>query len=145
RQFSFPDASGKRIDVPMAWREVRQILRFGETNFVCGVEPWQVIQGKPILLGWERSGPVNQIAISPEGELYAVSSRGLFRQSAGGWERIQVVDDGGRAWAVTNVLGVAFDSKRQLWFASKAGVGCLAADGWKFYEGKDGLPWNDFT
>jgi len=146
RQFSFADASGRRIDVPIPWREVRQLLRFGATNFVSGVEPWQVIQDKPILLRWERSmGQVNQIAISPDGQLHVASSGGLFRQSAGGWERIEIVDDGGRAWAVTNVLGVTFDSKEQLWFASKAGVGCLSGGRWKFYEGKDGLPWADFT
>jgi hypothetical protein len=40
---------------------------------------------------------------------------------------------------------VAFDSKGQLWFAVKAGVGCRSARGWRFFEGKDGLPWNDFT
>jgi hypothetical protein len=40
---------------------------------------------------------------------------------------------------------VAFESAGQLWFATKAGVACLAASGWKFFEGKDGLPWTDFT
>ena len=43
------------------------------------------------------------------------------------------------------VLGVTFDSKGRLWFATRAGVGCRQAEGWKFYEGKNGLPWNDFT
>jgi ligand-binding sensor domain-containing protein len=51
----------------------------------------------------------------------------------------------GRAWGFKDVLGVAFDSKGQLWFASTRRVGCQTVDGWKFYEGKDGLPWNDFT
>jgi len=145
-RFAFPDASGKRIEALAHWLEIRQIVRFGVTNFISGVEPLMIVQDKPISLGWERSmGQVNQIAISPEGRLHVASSGGLFRQRADRWERIEIVDDGGRAWAVTNVLGVAFDSKRQLWFASKAGVGCLTAGGWKFYEGKDGLPWADFT
>ena len=61
------------------------------------------------------------------------------------WQQVQILDDGGRAWAVGDVPGVAFDSKGRLWFATKAGVGCQTAEGWRFYEGKDGLPWNDFT
>src|SRR6185436_5965833 len=88
---------------------------------------------------------VNQVAVSPSGVLHVASSRGLFQQEQRGWRRIELVDDGGRAWGFKDVLGVAFDSKGQLWFASRAGVGCQTVDGWKFYEGKDGLPWNDFT
>jgi hypothetical protein len=56
-----------------------------------------------------------------------------------------VTDGLGRLWAAEEALGVAFDTHGQLWFASKAGVGCQHRDGWVFYEGKDGLPWNDFT
>ncbi|MEY2775837.1 MAG: hypothetical protein RL218_1062, partial [Actinomycetota bacterium] len=43
------------------------------------------------------------------------------------------------------VLGVAEDASGQLWFASKAGVGCRTPKGWRLFEGKDGLPWNEFT
>ena len=57
------------------------------------------------------------------------------------------VDDGlGRRWATQDVRGVAYDADGGLWFATMAGVGRRDADGnWHFYEGKDGLPYNDFT
>ena len=70
---------------------------------------------------------------------------GLWALQGKDWQQVQIRDGGGRAWAVGDVPGVAFDSKGQLWFATKAGVGCQTAEGWRFYEGKDGLPWNDFT
>src|SRR6266571_1435836 len=101
-RFAFPDASGKRIEALAHWLEIRQIVRFGVTNFISGVEPLMIVQDKPISLGWERSmGQVNQIAISPEGRLHVASSGGLFRRNAGRWARIAILDDGGRAWAVT--------------------------------------------
>jgi hypothetical protein len=88
---------------------------------------------------------VNQIALSPEGVLYVAASDGLFRQRERGWEPLSILDKGGRAWAVKDVLGVGFDSKGQLWFATMAGVGRRGGSGWEFFEGKDGLPWNEFT
>ena len=51
----------------------------------------------------------------------------------------------GARWGTSDVRGVAFDSKGQLWFATLAGAACRTADGWKFYTGRDGLPYNDFT
>ena len=88
---------------------------------------------------------VNQIDISASGVLVVASSEGLMEQQLQTWARLQVLDREGRAWGVKDALGVAFDPQGRLWFASRAGVGCRAAEGWKFYEGKDGLPWNDFT
>jgi hypothetical protein len=96
-------------------------------------------------LGQPKNAALNQLALSPEGRLYAASSAGLFQRGVSGWDPIEVLDSPGRAWAVKDVLGVAFDSKGQLWFATKAGVGLKAGETWRFFEGKDGLPWNDFT
>ncbi len=79
------------------------------------------------------------------GVLHVASSSGLRKLAGTTWQPVEIKDGRGRAWGVGDVLGVAFDSKGRLWFAAKAGVGCETPDGWRFYEGKDGLPWNDFT
>jgi hypothetical protein len=102
-------------------------------------------QAHPV--GWPSHYRVNQIALRADGVLFVASSHGLFhfRPHQKDWEQLAVADGFGRAWAVEDVLGVAFDSRGRLWFASKAGAGCQTQDGWKFYEGEDGLPWNDFT
>lgn len=57
----------------------------------------------------------------------------------------QVVDELGRVWPKEIVLAAARDSTGKIWAASKAGVARQTESGWKVYEGKDGLPWNDFT
>ena len=145
-RFVFRNHSGKRVETSVPWREVLQFVPFGATNFIAGPETLLAVEGKPISLRWPRdNGHIHQIAISPEGQLHVAADRGLFRRIGEVWKRLEIVDDGGRAWAATNVLGVAFDSNRQLWFGSKAGAGCLTPNGWKFYQGKDGLPWSDFT
>ena len=144
-QFAFADARGQRAEVRVPWRDVRQVVRFGTTNFISAGELFAAVGGKLISLGWDRGMLVNQIAASGDGALYVASRGGLFQQRGHDWQRIEVVDSGGRAWAAKDVLAVGFDSKGQLWFGSKAGVGCRTPEGWKFYEGKDGLPWADFT
>jgi hypothetical protein len=144
-QFSFATKAGQREEAPVPWREVKQLLRFGSTNFISAAELFAVNQGKRIDLPSAQGARVNQIAISPDGILHVASSAGLHWLSGDRWQRVEIIDNVGRAWGVKDVLGVSFDSKGQLWFASKAGVGCRRAEGWKFFEGKDGLPWNDFT
>ncbi len=146
-QFVFADSKGQPVRAPLPWREVRQLLRAGTTNFaasaqVCVAAPER---GEPKSLGWPEKLVVRQMAVSIDGVLHVAASAGLWALRGKDWRQVQIMDDGGRAWAVGEVPGVAFDSKGQLWFATKAGVGCQTADGWRFYEGKDGLPWNDFT
>ncbi len=86
-----------------------------------------------------------QLAVSPAGERVAATDRGLFRLQGGDWKAV-VVDDGlGRHWAAGEAAGAVFDSSGRLWFAGKAGVGVQTPAGWRLLEGKDGLPWNEFT
>ncbi len=57
-----------------------------------------------------------------------------------------VVRDGeGRTWGADGVPTLAYDNEGKLWFAVPAGVARQTDDGWRFYTGKDGLPYNDFT
>lgn len=88
---------------------------------------------------------LRQAARSPQGEWHAATSAGLLHRTPAGWAPVSATDAFGRQWGTADALGVTFDSRGQLWFATRAGVGCRTADGWRFYEGKDGLPWNEFT
>src|SRR5439155_12367946 len=90
--------------------QIEQILHFGTTNFMLSAgEPKLVTAGKLVSLGWPSGSRANQISISREGILHVASSSGLFRQTQRGWERIEISDGLGREWAVTGVLGGAFD------------------------------------
>ena len=146
-QFVFAGQQGQPLEATIPWREVRQILRAGATNWVASPRLCLAVRegGDSVSLPWPERLVIRQVALSPGGVLHAASSEGLLAFSGTTWQPVEVRDGGGRAWAVGDVLGVAFDSKGQLWFATKAGVGCQTAEGWRFYEGKDGLPWNDFT
>ena len=145
--FAFPDRAGQRLEAAIPWREVSQVLRAGTTNWVAGAHACIQVgeAGDAVSLKWPAERRLHQLGLSPGGILHAASSRGLLRFGGGRWEPLEILDGSGRAWGAGEVTGVAFDSQGRLWFGSKAGVGCLTAGGWRFYEGKDGLPWNDFT
>jgi len=145
-EFAFYDAQGQENRVEVPWREVRQLLCNGAMSFLAtSVKVFSIENGKLIDLTWPDGRRVNQMALDSSGTVHVASSDGLFRQRPDGWQRIEVQDKEGRDWAVREVLGIGFDSTGRLWFATKAGVGCRTEKGWRFYEGKDGLPWNDFT
>lgn len=81
-----------------------------------------------------------------DGTQAAATADGLFERPAqGAWHRLQVDDGQGRLWAARDVLGVTYDARDELWFATRAGVGQRTTAGWRFLEGRDGLPYNDFT
>ena len=143
----FADRQGQPVEAPIAWQQVRQILRSGGTNWLAGGEMCVQVPegGVEVTLSLPAGAQVNQIALSPSGVLHAATSQGLLAFDGKNWQAVKILDEGGRAWAVADVRGVAFDSQGRMWFASKAGVGCETAQGWRFYEGKDGLPYSDFT
>ena len=145
-QFVFDDELGRIIRVELPWREVRQLVRAGPGTYLATqARIFHVSHGKLDRLPWPEDQQVNQIALDPSGKVYVASSGGLFCQQPRGWQRVEVQDQGGRDWAVRDVLGVGFDSSSRLWCATRAGVACQSDGAWRFYEGKDGLPWNDFT
>jgi hypothetical protein len=146
-QFAFADAAGQPVRAALPWAEVRQVLRAQtETWLVTARAPFRVRAGQLTSAGWPGRFSVAQAALAPAGRLWVASSGGLLLETDEGWAPQGVTDGLGRAWAVQDVLGVAFDPAGQPWFATKAGAGFRAAAGsWRFFEGKDGLPWNDFT
>jgi hypothetical protein len=144
--FAFEDGFGREVRVGIPWREIRQVIHQGKFSFLAtATKLFRVEDGKVVALAWPQGRTVNQMGLDPAGVLHVASAEGLFRQERDHWQRIEIQDDGGREWAVRNVLGLGFDSKGRLWFATKAGVGCSLENGWRLFEGKDGLPWNDFT
>jgi hypothetical protein len=145
-EFTFAGRSVTPITVPLPWTDVQQLVRAGDVVWLTTSNTiHRVDGGRLIPTDWPAGQDVRQIAVDSKGVLAVASNGGLFQKTERGWQVIPALDAGGRAWAVRNVLGVGFDSQDRLWFASKAGVGCRTADGWQFREGKDGLPWNDFT
>ncbi len=146
QSFVFSGVSGEPITVSLPWAEVLQVLRRGQaTCLVTAREVYAAANGQLRAMDWGGKGRINQVAVSTNGTLVVASSGGLFEQTGDNWSPISIFDGLGRGWAVQEVLGVAFDDRDRLWFACKAGAGCREDRGWRFYEGKDGLPWNDFT
>ncbi|MSU59687.1 MAG: hypothetical protein EXS35_16230 [Pedosphaera sp.] len=145
--FVFASLAGAPVEAPMPWREIKQLLRDGKTNWLLTAHACRSLSegGQSSSHSFPAAVTAQQMAISPRGVVHVASSGGLLTLTDKGWQPMEILDGGGRAWAVRDVLGVGFDSLGQLWFATKAGVGCQTAKGWRFYEGKDGLPWNDFT
>ena len=80
-QFTFADSKGLPVQAPVPWREVRQLVRAGATNYVAGRPCLPCRAGgsvKPLPLGWPESLTVRQMAISPDGVLHVGSSAGLW-------------------------------------------------------------------
>ena len=84
---------------------------------------------------------------SGTGTFLAAGKDGIFeRLNDGEWVKIEAKDGLGRYWGVDDVRAATYDSQGRLWFGVLAGVACRSANGqWRFYEGKDGLPYSDFT
>ncbi len=145
-EFVFPGADGRPLRAPLPAAEVIQLLRQGPTNYLLTVrDPHLLQEGRLQTLNWPSRFAVRQGAISPAGELWIASTAGLHRRGTEGWIPVRAADGVGRVWAAEDALGVAFDSKGRPWVASRAGVGFEDAGRWTFFEGRDGLPWNDFT
>ena len=145
-EFVFPDADQHPVTVPLPWPEVIQVIRRGATNWIATPkDPFRVVDGKLSPLGWPSRMEVRQIAAAPDGTLWLASSGGLARQRADGWGLVGIGDGKGRGWAVNDVRGVAFDTAGKLWIAVPAGVITGDGENWRFFEGRDGVPYADFT
>lgn len=145
-EFVVADTEGAPLHVAVPWADVRQMVRQGTNLWVATVaDAWWVASGRTRSLQWPGNHRLRQIAVGPDGTLWVASSGGLFAGGSSGWTQHTASDGLGRAWAVQDVLGVAWDAQGRLWFACAAGVGCQTGEVWKFYTGREGLPWNEFT
>lgn len=57
----------------------------------------------------------------------------------------EMVDAQGRVWPSARVRAVAGEGTAHTWYACDAGLAFRGPEGWQFFEGKDGLPFNEFT
>lgn len=147
-EFRFPGSDGKPRTVKTPWKAVRQLIRRGARMWVItATEAIEVEFDKaPRWLGWPSRWTIQQAAVHPLGRLWIASNAGLFEQDERNWKPVPVLDPVGRSWATTNVLTVTFDPAGRTWVGTRAGLASRETGGnWRFFEGKDGLPWTDFT
>jgi hypothetical protein len=110
----------------------------------------------------QRPGaPIRQIHRNADGTAWVAHEQGLFFRDAQNNAIPLTISDGkGRRWATEDVRGVCVDNTGALWVAVSAGVACgrlpeiLSGSispstweqvTWRFYEGRDGVPYTDFT
>jgi len=108
----------------------------------------EIVQPKDsVVVGDGRT--LHDIADNPEGGFAAGSAGGLFTGERGAdfllLQPKTVTDSVGRIWGAGDVRGVAYDAHGELWFCSPAGIVRQQGENWVFYEGKDGVPYKDFT
>lgn len=111
---------------------------------------WQPCDPIATAPAWNLPDNVVPIQISvnqDQSRRVVASQQGLFESfMKSSWQKVIAADGLGRVWANHDVRGAAYDSKGRLWFATPAGVGLRRTDDtWEFFEGRDGLPYNDFT
>ena len=140
-----PLAADWKLETATELPSANQVLVVGDRillasdNGVLAVEA-----GKQTSLGLSGQKTLG-ISVAKDGRMAAATSDGVFEYTNGKWDKI-VVDDGlGRQWGARDVRTVVYDAKSQLWVGQLAGLACRTKDGWKFYEGRDGLPYSDFT
>jgi hypothetical protein len=144
-EFIFEAGDGSWHTQEIPWANIKHLLIGARGSFVTdGTHLFRTDGSKTARLNWPESQEIHQLSFG-DGALHVACSQGLLCWRNGDWIRLTALDQTGRDWAARQVLAVAFDSNGRLWLATKAGVGCRTDKGWRFYEGKDGLPWNDFT
>ena len=147
------------VDTLATWPEdstqVNAIAAQAE-NYLLGTEQglFRAVDGSLLgsidlnaLLGADKS--VRGVAISPDGASVVVAaSIGVCGAEGSGWYRL-LPGDGVRSWALHNGRGVLFgkhfSENSDLCVAAFQGIAMSNEDGWTLFEGKDGLPYNDFT
>ena len=123
---------------------VRAMTSAGLARFAEG--RWEVEEAAQAEKAMDKPEKVRQVAQMPGKPLAVARADGLFlKDGKEPAKQVEIKDGQGRLWAVEDVRGVAYDSDGYLWVASLAGVARQTAEGWTFYTGKEGLPYNDFT
>jgi len=107
-------------------------LREGQLIGISALDP---------LLG---DATVDSVAV--RGDAVAVgSTSGLFVSNGlDAWQAVYPAE-GSRRWAPSEVGAVGFDGRGRLWFAARQGAGVREEGKWTLFEGRDGLPYNEFT
>lgn len=79
------------------------------------------------------------------GKQWIGTENGLYQNISGSkWEAVLPADSN-YSWSPKDVGALTVDSKGNLWFGAKQGVGRLEGENWKLFTGAEGLPYNEFT
>ncbi|MDA7667694.1 hypothetical protein N8611_01675, partial [bacterium] len=112
---------------------------------------WRMVTDSEELDSSESLAPpgvqVRHYANNNVGAYLAAGRDGLFeRVGEGDWKKVVADDALGRYWGVERIGAATYDRQDRLWFGVQAGLVCRETDAsWRFFEGKNGLPFNRFT
>jgi len=142
---SNPKAADWKVEGTWDLPKANQILVVGKRTLLASDDGVLVYEdGKQSSLGLVGRKVVG-ISIAKDGRIAAAADDGVFEFANGKWNQFVIDDSLGRQWAAKDVRAVVYDAKSQLWVGQLAGLACRTDQGWKFYEGRDGLPYSDFT
>ncbi len=140
-----PQLGQWQVESTANYPEARQVLVAGKRTLLATANGIQIIEdGKQTSTGLTGHNVVG-ISLAKDGRIAAATSQGAFEYAAGTWKQLTIDDQLGRQWATKDVRTVVYDGQSQLWVGQLAGLACRTEQGWKFYEGRDGLPYADFT
>jgi hypothetical protein len=92
----------------------------------------------------ESDRTVSDLAVL-NGSIVVAAKEGLFIGDGKTWQPL-LPEAGPVRWAPQDIRAVAFDRKKELWFACPQGVGHRDnKQTWHLYTGAEGLPYSDFT
>ena len=132
--------------LPVPLSEVRQIQQQGDSVWLATAKGILRVNVTGETNKELPEEDVRQVATGQGGLVLAATAHGLWRRGDDGeWDRVRIVDDVGRAWVESDARGVAVDAQGDWWIATPAGVVHRHGDKWKFYTGREGLPYADFT
>ncbi len=147
-----PSSNGENIPLPKglevnALAVVDDVLYLATTEGLFSVENHQLHRDPLLFQMLDMRVKVNDVAAGPNGTIAVAAEAGVFiKKPFQAWEALYPRDDSGRSWAPQAVQAVGFQPNGALWFASPQGVGVRDSNGqWTLFEGKDGLPFSDFT
>ncbi len=133
-------------ELPVPLVDLRQICRQGEVVLLATAKGIVLITAAGSVSRELTDKNVRQVAAGPHGLVLAATDVGLWRRGNDSkWEKIQAADEAGRVWTEGDVRGVAIDAHGNWWIATPAGVVNRQGDNWRFFTGRDGLPYADFT
>ncbi len=140
-----PQAADWKVEATSDLPNANQVIVVGKRTLLASDDGVLVVEdGKQSSLGLVGHKIVG-ISVAKDGRIAAAASDGVFEYANGNWSQFVIDDSLGRQWAAKDVRAVVYDATSQLWVGQLAGLACRTNLGWKFYEGRDGLPYSDFT
>jgi hypothetical protein len=113
-----------------------QRFKFGKNQELTSVE---------VPAEWKKLGTIRAVAVGQDLPTVLGTDEGAFQVASSGDLTPLFPEDDQRRWAPRPIIGLETDGQGRLWMTSPQGLAVRDQSGWHLYEGKDGLPYNDFT